>query len=107
MGRAAGGHRQILFLMKICIDFFRTTGKWYNGGEVEIKDGTYLWSPDFKQQIVENQAVLKDGWQDHFHVVTRDLDENSRNPEYHQFFYHFFPVGSFVGIEKGITNELL
>lgn len=89
--------------MFIQIDFFKPTGKWYSGGTVELTDGTYLWKDDFKQQIVNNQKIMCDGWQEHdWIVVVRDTPANELNPSYNGFFYHLFLAGAFKGI-KNVT----
>jgi hypothetical protein len=87
-------------MMKLQIDFYRETGKWYTGGEIEIPDGLYIWSDEFKQSIVDNQGMLVDGWQDDFIVVTADHPDNEKDPTYHNFYRHLWVIGSFNGLVK-------
>jgi hypothetical protein len=87
--------------MLIHIDFFKPSGKWYEGGDVEIRDGSYLWSDDLKQQIVNNQDILMDGWQDcEYTVVLTDTPENISDSNYRGFFRHMFHAGSFKGLKR-------
>jgi hypothetical protein len=92
--------------MFIQIDWYRETGKWAYGGEIEIGDGTFLWHNDFKQQIVNNQNIINDGWQDsdYYHVVVSDTHADSLSPNYRGFFKHYFPPGSFNGIRQQAKN---
>lgn len=89
--------------MKIRVDFFRESGKWYEGGIVDIGDAK-LWKGDIQQAIVDNQEILKDGWQnqDYFYVTTRDLPETYDDPEYKEFFIHLFAPHKFRGLKKQI-----
>lgn len=96
--------------MFIQIDWFKESGKWGYGGEIEIKDNTYLWSDDFKQQIVNNQDIIQDGWQesDYWHVLTSDTHADSLSPNYRGFFKYYFAPGSFKGVkrqEKGFVKQ--
>jgi len=89
--------------MKIRVTWFKSSGKYYTSGEVEIKDGTYLWSPDFEQQLVNNQEIMQDGWQnsDYYYVLTQDTPESEKHGG---FFFNLFPRGSFKGILKTKKN---
>ena len=88
--------------MKIKIDFYREGGKWYSGGTVDIEN-VKLWEVEkFKQTIVNNQNCLTDGWQGNYFVVTQDLPEHDKNPEYTDFYYRLFHPHEFYGIRKQI-----
>src|SRR5687767_3640388 len=96
--------------MFIQIDWFKQTGKWAYGGETQVQDGTYLFDEDFKQQIVNNQKIILDGWQDSdfYHIVISDTHADSLSPNYRGFFKYYFAPGSFKGIkkrEKGFVKQ--
>ena len=96
--------------MFIQVDWFKSTGKWAYGGEIEVRDDIHIWSDDLKQQIVDNQGIIVDGWQnsDYYHVLTSDTCADSLSPNYRGFFKHYFPPGSFKGIvkqEKGFIKR--
>lgn len=59
---------------KIRVDFFRESGKWYSGGEVKVNH--LLFEDEFKQDIVDNQEILHDGWQGSYIVVTDDVEDD-------------------------------
>lgn len=83
----------------IKIDFFKKgSGKWYSGGEVEVSH--YIYDDGFLQDIVNNQTILRDGWQDEdfFNVVTRNVDDDGDEPYAH----HLFDSSRFVGL---VRNE--
>lgn len=86
--------------MDIYVDFFKPGGKWSLGGEVEINDDIYLFSDSFKQEIVNNQNIITEGWQGHYFVVTSDTVENHQNVNYKGFFKRLFQPWEFAGINK-------
>ncbi len=89
--------------MKIRVDWFKPTGKWYAGEEVEVGDWQ-LWEPEFKQAIVDNQKQLVDSWLGDFHVVTGDLQKYDDDPEYSRFSHHF-AAERWVGMKKSRTKR--
>lgn len=93
--------------MRIRVDFFKITGKWYEGDEVEIGDAKLWMGEPFRQAIVDNQYILTDGWQndDYFYVVTRDLPMYDDDPNYHDFFYALFTPDKFKGMVR--RNETI
>lgn len=88
--------------MKIRVDWFKPSGKWYAGGEVEIGD-LYLFDDELKQAIVDNQNHIGEGWQGYYDVVTSDTEENWRDESYTKFFKHLFHSGKFLGIKRKNT----
>lgn len=83
--------------MMIQVNFYKSTGKWYSGGEVEINE-LHLWSDNFNQTLVNNQEILINGWQEHdWVVVTSNIPPGPPRGWFHE---HYFPSGSFKGIKK-------
>ena len=94
--------------MIIQVDWFKNSGKWWYGGPLEIRDDTYLWSDDFKQQIVDNQKIIGDNWQesDYYYVVTRNHPGDEMSPNFRGFHFYLFKPGAFKGIKKIIWKIL-
>lgn len=87
--------------MKIRIDWYKESGKWYAGEEIEISGNYHIWEEEFLQEIVDNQNQLIDGWQaDQFIVVTGDLQKYAEDRNYQKFYHQLFPQGRFLGIKK-------
>lgn len=82
------------------IKFYKSTGKFYSSGKAVVNH--YLFEDGFKQDIVNTQSELRDGWQDHenfYLVVTAPEHVNG-------FFEHLFMPGAFKGIKKEDKNGL-
>lgn len=90
--------------MIIKVEFYKLTGKYYSGGEVDIGN-CKLWSSDFKQTIVNNQNILIDGWQGQYLVHTRDLSIHDLDPAYTEFYMRIFSPHEFDGMRKEILDE--
>ena len=78
----------------IYVNFYKPSGKWYASGPVEVSHQLFEVE-ELKQDIVNNQDILTEGWQDEF-VVTID----QINPDDEPFFARLFPQGAFAGIRK-------
>jgi len=57
---------------EIRVDFYKETGKWYAGGNVLVMH--HLFENGFRQDIVNNQNIMQDGWQGNYIVVTDDIN---------------------------------
>jgi hypothetical protein len=92
--------------MRIRVDFYKQTGKWYAGDEVEIGDARLWMGEQFRQAIVDNQHILFDGWQDddYFYVVTSDLPEYDDDPNYTAFSCALLTPDKFAGMKR---NEVI
>lgn len=94
--------------LRIWVDFYRPSGKWYAGGEVDLGNAR-MWGPgnEFKQAIVDNQQALKDGWQGDYIVVTSDLPVSWADPNYHEFNKRVYMPEAFIGItrKENKTND--
>lgn len=78
----------------INVDFYKLSGKWYAGGSVTVHH--YDFDDAFKQDIVDNQEILVDGWQrDNFIVVTDNLNEDD------PFAKRFYEDGAFSDFHRG------
>lgn len=78
---------------EINVDFFKPqSGKWYSGGTVKVDH--YLFEKEFKQDIVNNQKVLHDGWQGEFVIVTDN--NNDDDP----FAKRIFRAEEFIGVRR-------
>lgn len=87
--------------MKIKVDFYTETGKWYSGGEVEIGEVQFHNRTAFMQAIVNNQELLVDQWvDDRFFVITEDTYENQNDPEFHGFNQRLFMPADFAGMRR-------
>jgi hypothetical protein len=87
--------------MKIQVDFYKPSGKWHEGGEVEIGNAR-LWKGDLPQAIVNNQNILTDGWQhyEYYYVITNDIPELFNDPNYKEFFKALFKPEIFGNLYK-------
>ena len=76
----------------IYVNFYKQTGEWYASGPVEVSH--LLFAMDrLKQDIVNNQDILTEGWQDDDFIVTiGQIDPDD------PFFTYLFPQGSFAGM---------
>lgn len=77
---------------KIRVDFYKESGKWYAGGDVLVEH--YLFQEGFKQDIVNNQNILYDGWQGNYIVVTNNHEDDDN------FAKQVFLPSKFYGIQK-------
>ena len=76
----------------IYVTFYMPSGRWWASGPVEVSH--LLFAMDrLKQDIVNNQDILTEGWQDDDFIVTI----NQIDPD-DPFFTHLFPQGSFAGM---------
>lgn len=82
--------------MKIQVNFYKETGKYYSGGVVDIGD-TPAWDTDaVKQAIVDNQGILMDGWQNggSYYVVIGNVSDDD------DFCMRHFGVNDFRGMVR-------
>ncbi len=88
--------------MFIRVTWYKDTGKWYATDDlVKIPDNCYLYSDNFKQEIVNNQREMMDGWQENgWYVVVSDTPADSLSPNYTRFYNHLFKPYAFKGIVK-------
>jgi hypothetical protein len=84
--------------MKLQVDFYKESGKWYEGGVVDVGDAKPFVMYEVEQAIVDNQHILYDGWQGGYYVVINNvepfIDEDS-------FCMRLYTPSKFHGIKKG------
>jgi hypothetical protein len=77
----------------IDVAFYKSSGKWYASGKAVVNH--FIFEDGFKQDIVNTQTELVDGWQeDEFYVVT------SAPEHVNGFFEVLWKPGEFSGIKK-------
>lgn len=83
----------------IDVTFYKQSGKFYSSGVAVVNN--YLFDEGFKQDIVNTQNSLADGWQDHedFYVVT------SAPEHVNGFFEQLWQPGSFRGIKREVSES--
>lgn len=74
------------------VNFYKPTGKWYSSCKAVVNH--FIFQDGFKQDIVDTQTALGDGWQGSFYVQT------SCPEEVNGFFECLFHPEEFVGIKK-------
>ena len=88
--------------MKIQVDFYKPSGKWYTGGTVDIGDARPHIGGEVEQALVDSQHILQDGWQGSFVVVVSNgNDTPSTDPSCKRM----YPLGCFAGMRR--TEEPL
>lgn len=81
--------------LRIRVDWFKPSGKWYAGGVVDI-GLTRLHHDTFCDAIRTFQKELLPGWENEdWWVVTSDLPEYDNDPEYRLFNLALFHSSSF------------
>jgi len=92
-------------MAKIRVDWYKATGKWYSGGLVEVYDH-FIWCPEFKQAIVDNQNELVPEWvDDEFFVICQTTESQDTDPEFKYFCNILFHPGAFSGMRKSKLKE--
>lgn len=78
----------------IDVTFFKSSGKWYAGGRAVVDH--FLFEDGFKQDIVNTQSELMDGWQEHdSYIVVTSAPEHVNG-----FYNRLFHPGEFRGYKK-------
>lgn len=57
----------------IRLNFYKLSEKWYSSGKAVVNHFTF--QDEFKQDIVDTQTALRDGWQGNFYVQTSCPEE--------------------------------
>ncbi|RHW37301.1 hypothetical protein D1B31_16170 [Neobacillus notoginsengisoli] len=79
---------------KISVTFYKESGKYYSSGTAVVNH--FMFEDGYKQDIVNTQDCLRDGWQEHsdFYVVTSASDDVDG---FHEALYK---PGAFKGIKR-------
>ena len=64
--------------MLVQVDFYKRTGKWYSGGEVEVSK--MPWEDGILEEIIKNQNILIGT--EEFIIVVNDLSESMVDRNY-------------------------
>jgi len=62
--------------MKIKVDWFKKTGKWYAQDIIEVTERSVTDGDQLTIDIVNLQSVLSPGWIGEYSVVTDNMDDN-------------------------------
>lgn len=85
------------------IDFYKESGKWYEGCEIMVSRDALFSLELMRQEIVDKQTALNDGWQGYFDVVMGDPEENPVLSE-DTFCKRLMHAHQFMGIKR-TSNE--
>jgi len=77
----------------IDVNFYKKSGKWYARTRAIVNH--FLFKDGFKQDIVNSQDCLMDGWQEDGFIVVTSAPEHVNG-----FFERVFFPGEFSGINK-------
>lgn len=77
---------------EVNLTFFKKSGKYYTSGKAIVNH--YLFEDEYKQDIVNTQTAMREGWQGgYFVVISADADVDG-------FHEALFMPGDFEGIKK-------
>lgn len=76
----------------IRVDFFKPSGKWYSGGEVDVGTAK-LYDDNLLDVIWENQQILAPGDKEYYTIVIDDVYTNFIREDYHEFYKAVLQVG--------------
>jgi hypothetical protein len=81
--------------MLIQVDWYKETGKWYTGGQVEIEP--MPWEDGIREAILRNQKILVAGWENEgeFYVVVDDIPESKNDPNYRMTYSRLYKPEDF------------
>lgn len=83
----------------IYVNFYKPSGKWYASCPVEVTHQLFEMD-ELKQDIVNNQDVLVEGWQGDY-IVTIDQIA-SHDP----FFTHLFTLDAFIDVRNTSKTKI-
>ena len=66
--------------MKVKVDFYKTTGKWYSGCVIEMESKPWDDKPKIMDEIVEKQTALIKGDLSHWTIVLDNVPEDEDKP---------------------------
>jgi hypothetical protein len=87
-----------MLLMLVQVNFYKVTGKWYDGGVVDIGDVSPYQPAEVLQAIVKNQKLISEDWFKHneFYVVVDDM--NARDTKFCKMLLHPDRVAGILGL---------
>ena len=79
------------------VDFYKNSGKWYDGGDMEIGDMIeYLDRADIAKRIENNQNILIKGAIDEFFIVTSIPNQEDNDTFFANYLYKPGEVSGYV-----------
>ena len=78
---------------EIVINFYKGSGKWYASGKAIVNH--FMFEDGFKQDIVNTQNALSEGWQEGQYFAVTSADENIDG-----FYEALWSPLSFSGLKK-------
>lgn len=61
--------------MKLNVNLFKPSGKWAYGGIAEVSEKHQFWTPEFRQEVMDNQNfVVRSAFASYFVVITHRDD---------------------------------
>ena len=90
--------------MLIQIDFYKSGGKWYAGGRVEIEP--MPWQDGIVEAVIENQDILVKDWWKHneYYLVLSDLPESMSDPNYRVTYKRLYTPQDILYSKKKVTE---
>lgn len=76
------------------LTFYKESGKYYTSGKAIVNH--YLFDQEYKQDIVNTQDALRDGWQGNYFVVVSSDDIADG------FHEALFRTSEFIGVTKSL-----
>jgi hypothetical protein len=87
--------------MLLQVDFYKDTGKWYEGGTVDVGDARPYVTGEIEQALVDKQDILTEGWQGGFYVVVNNATElTSEESQAGLFCMRLYKPSDFYGFKK-------
>ena len=60
--------------MKLQVDFYKDTGKWYSGGIVDIPDFNPVIGNDNRSKIYKHQKIVHSPYE--FYMIAKNSEDN-------------------------------
>lgn len=80
--------------LKVKVTFYKRGGKFYSNGYAYVNH--FLFEDEYRQDIVDTQDSLMDGWQnDEFYVTVTEHDDSTQH-----FNERLFMPGAFAGFRR-------
>lgn len=80
--------------LRIQVDFFKPSGKWYTGGIVDMGIVRFHCNNYLSTLLDSQQLLSKSALAQHWIITTRDLPELITNPNYKLFSYGLFIINA-------------
>ena len=89
---------------KVKVTFFAPTGKYKYSAVATVNH--FIFEPEFKQDIVNTQDGIHDGWQGQFYVLTDMYDEADYDDPHASFVTRLYHPRDFAGIKKQTRKDV-